>query len=91
MRGPTMEAKKLKTTDDLEQAWVNDERLELINGEIIKRPVPRFEHGRTQGEVYAELRPLGGKGDDGSGGWWFATEVNVRYNERQSPCHDLFF
>lgn len=30
------------------QALKKDERLELINGEIIKRPMARFEHGQVQ-------------------------------------------
>jgi Uma2 family endonuclease len=82
-----MEAKKFKTSDDLEYAWINDERVELIYGEIIKRPMARFEHGCVQREISGELHFLGRKG--GSGGWWFATEVSVRYNEHNVPCHDI--
>ena len=37
-----MEVKKLKTIDDLEEARLKDERIELINGEIIKRPMVYF-------------------------------------------------
>jgi len=38
-----MEARKLKTVDDL-LIWQGDERVELIDGEIVKRPMSRFEH-----------------------------------------------
>ena len=43
-----MEAKKLKTFEDLRTAWLDDERLELINRDIIKRPMARYEHGAVQ-------------------------------------------
>ncbi len=82
-----MEAKKLKTFDDLQEAWLEDERQELINGEIIKRPVARFEHGSVQGDIVTELAPY--KRDKGPGGWWIAIEISVRYGEHQCPTHDL--
>lgn len=36
-----MEAEQLKTADDVVQS--EDERVELINGEIVKRPMARSE------------------------------------------------
>jgi len=82
-----MEAHKLKNIDDLMEALKKDERLELINGEIVKRPMARFEHGQVQGNLREELGELRRHGN--SGGWWFATEVSVKYNEHQMPCHDI--
>ncbi len=82
-----MEALKLKTVEDLEDTWLEDERVELINGEIIKRPMARFEHGEAQNEISGELKPYRRK--KGSGGWWIATEISVRYNEHQCPSHDI--
>ncbi len=84
-----MEALKLKTVDDLEAAWTvsEDERLELINGEVVKRPMAKMEHGAVQGDMCGLLSPLRRK--SGSGGWWFSTEVSVRYNEHQCPSHDI--
>ncbi len=82
-----MQAYKLKTIDDLIEALKSDERLELINGEIVKRPMARFEHGEVQGNLREELGAIRRKGI--GGGWWFATEVNVRYSEHQAPCHDV--
>lgn len=82
-----MEAKKLKTIDDLEAVWLEDERVELINGEIVKRPIAKAEHGAIQGEVFDSMRQYRRK--DGPGGWWFMTEVSVRYNEHQCPTHDV--
>lgn len=39
-----MEATKLKTVEDLLLASQQDERIELINGEIVKRPMARSEY-----------------------------------------------
>ena len=82
-----MEAVQLKTMDDLEEAWLEDERYELINGEIIKRPMPKAEHGLAQGRTYSKLESF--DKDSGSSGWWFITEISVRYNEHQCPAHDI--
>lgn len=82
-----MEVKKLKTNDDLIAARIQDERIELINGEIIKRPMARAEHAAIQLEIGGELKFLKRKEDPG--GWWIMTEIDVCYNEHQCPTHDL--
>lgn len=82
-----MEAHKLKNIDDLIEALKTDDRLELINGEIVRRPMARFEHGQVQGNLREELGALRRKGNHS--GWWFATEVSVKYSEHQVPCHDI--
>lgn len=45
-----MPAKQRQTIDDLTQA-LEAERLELIGGEIIKRPMPRPRHGFAQNQT----------------------------------------
>lgn len=80
-----MEAEKLKTVDDLMQ--VADDRVELINGEIHKRPMARSEHALIQSGLSDEVSPLKRRG--GVGGWWIMTEVSVRYSEHNCPVHDL--
>ena len=80
-----MKATKLKTIDDL-AAWP-DERVELIDGEIVKRPMARFEHGLAQSALSDEVQVL--KRRIGPGGWWIVTEVSVLYSEHQCPSHDL--
>ncbi len=82
-----MEARKLNTFENLLTALQTDERQELINGEIIKRPMARFEHGSVQGDIVAELAPY--KRAKGPGGWWIATEISVRYGDHNCPSHDL--
>tara|TARA_B100000745_G_scaffold281203_1_gene213743 strand:- start:1981 stop:2535 length:555 start_codon:yes stop_codon:yes gene_type:complete len=82
-----MEAQKLKSFSDLEEAWLQDENLELINGEIIRRPMSRFEHGNAQSDIITGLAPY--RRTKGPGGWWIATEVSVKYSDTNCPVHDL--
>lgn len=80
-----MEARKLKDVRDLLESA--EERVELINGEIVRRPMARFEHGAIQSGLIEEVSPV--KRKSGSGGWWIVTEVSVRYSEHECPTHDL--
>jgi Uma2 family endonuclease len=80
-----MEARKLLTVADLVSH--PDERVELIDGEIVRRPMARGEHGMAQGNTREVLGPLQHK--DGPDGWWIAPEISVAYEAHQCPCHDL--
>jgi Uma2 family endonuclease len=57
-----------------------DEPIELVGGELVRKTMPMPQHGRAQRAVG---RFVGGPfddddGRDGPGGWWIATEVDVR-------------
>jgi Uma2 family endonuclease len=80
-----MEALQLKTVQDLLAS--PDERVELIGGEIVRRPMTRARHGRVQRRVSRDLGPY----DDGPspGGWWIMTEISVAYDAHECPSHDL--
>jgi Uma2 family endonuclease len=80
-----MEAHKLETVADLLAS--PEERVELIGGEIVRRPMARGEHAMVQGATHDELSPFQRK--DGPGGWWIATEVSVAYEAHECPSHDL--
>jgi Uma2 family endonuclease len=80
-----VEAKQLKTVDDLLAS--PEERVELIDGEIVKRPMARSDHALVQTGLSDETVPL--KRQDGPGGWWILSEISVRYSEHQCPSHDL--
>ena len=80
-----MEAHKLKTLDDL--AVSEDERVELINGDIVQRPMARSDHGIVQSRASVELGPIDRK--TGPDGWWIITEVSVAYELHQCPTHDI--
>lgn len=80
-----MEARQLKTLDDLLRS--DGDRVELINGEIIQRPMARCEHALVQSSLSDEVSPF--KRRDPPGGWWIMPEISVSYGEHQCPTHDL--
>ncbi|HEY0881665.1 MAG TPA: Uma2 family endonuclease [Archangium sp.] len=62
-----------------------ERRVELIDGAFIEKAAPDFPHGSAQTGVLLTLgapfqRGQGG-GGSGFGGWWFATEVDVRLGD----------
>lgn len=81
-----MEALKLKTLDDLRLS--PDERVELIGGEIVRRPMARFAHGRAQNRTALALGVLD-EAEGNGGGWWFATGISVAYEPHECPSHDI--
>lgn len=64
-----MAARRLQNVADLMAS--PDERVELIDGEIVRWPIANGEHGMAQGNTREVIGPLQRK--DGSGGWWIAT------------------
>jgi Uma2 family endonuclease len=80
-----MEALKLQTIDDLLES--PEERVELIDGEIVRRPMARAEHGVVQVHAATELADFCRTA--GPTGWWILSEVSVAYEPHQCPSHDL--
>jgi Uma2 family endonuclease len=78
-----MEAHELMTVDDL-LAWTRDERVELIDGDIVQRPMSRFEHGQAQTALIGQSFPLVMRARPG--GWWIVPEISVRYGEHHCPA-----
>lgn len=81
-------AKPRATIADL-LALPEDRRVELVNGEIVEKAAPTFEHSSAQTGLAAELGGSFGRGGSGVGGWWIATEVDTAYEEHQLYRHDL--
>jgi len=81
-----MEALKLYTVADL--LLSPEERLELIGGEFVRRPMARFPHAAAQGNLRGELHPFI-RGAGPGGGWWILTEVSVAYETHECPSHYL--
>jgi Uma2 family endonuclease len=81
-----VEALKSKTLEDLLQS--PDERVELIDGEIVRRPMTRVSHSWAQGCLRVELNPFIRTAGSESG-WWIFTEISVAYERHQCPSHDL--
>ena len=66
--------------------------VELIDGEIVHKAVPKPEHGAVQAKFGGVLAPFNRKtgGPRGPGGWWIMTEVEVFYPERKEAYrHDV--
>ena len=61
-----MEAKKLKTVDDLMLS--ENERVELIDGEIVKRAMARSEHALIQSSLSDEVLLFNVKAAQEAGG-----------------------
>src|SRR5262245_49107979 len=53
---------------------------ELIDGQLVRKASPSWDHGRAQSSVATLLKgPFDRKaGRGGPGGWWLATEVDVQ-------------
>lgn len=85
-------AKKLVTVDDL-LALPDEERAELIEGEIVRKALPSADHSFAQSNIVIALnafRRPGGPGGPTPGGWWIGTEVTVLYEGRPNGfIHDL--
>jgi Uma2 family endonuclease len=66
-------------------AQPDDGRAELIDGELIEKAAPSFEHGRAQGHTVGAITgpfDRGSGGSGGPGGWWLATEVDILLDGR---------
>lgn len=69
------------TLADHARALDEGRRVELIDGELIERAAPTWDHGSAQLKLGEELGPInrGAGGPRGPGGWWLAVEVDVLY------------
>lgn len=62
----------------------SDERVELLEGRVVRKALPTAVHGRVQAGVAGALsgpydRSPGG--DDAPGGWWLCVEVDILLKE----------
>lgn len=77
------------TVDDLD-ALEDDDRVELIDGELVRDAMTSFEHGDAQLSIGREIsNAFRGSGPPGGEGWWLVTKVSVVYAESQCFQHDL--
>lgn len=83
-------ARRLITVED----WLalrDDERAELIEGQLVYRALPSAEHSFSTSKLNGILDPFNRKGNGGGpGGWWIGTEAHVVYPGRPNGfVHDL--
>lgn len=73
------------TLEDLLSIPENERFHEIIAGEIVRKAMPSFRHGATQGGLAQRLRGPYHRRPGGRfpGGWWFATETEVRFEDHE--------
>src|SRR5262245_1936971 len=63
---------------------------EVVDGELIRRAEPSFDHGEAQIKMAAVLDPYHRRpGAGGPGGWWFASETEIELEPAQIVRPDL--
>lgn len=68
------------------------EAVELVDGELVHKAMPKPEHGAAQVTLGALLFPFMRKtgGPRGPGGWWIMSEVELLYPQKgEAYRHDL--
>lgn len=67
-------------------ADIVDDRQEVVQGELVRKASPSFEHSTTQNAVSGTLNGFRGRSHPGRlGGWWLGTEVEI-----ELATHDVF-
>jgi Uma2 family endonuclease len=78
-----------RVTVDVLDTLPDDQRAEVIDGELVHEAMTSFEHGDAQSSVALEVKSrFGGGGPDGRSGWWIAT-ATVVYAGDQAFRHDV--
>src|SRR3970282_922458 len=81
-------SRKAATLDELIAQDDND-RLEIVGGEIVEKAMPSPAHAATQLELAAAIAPFNRRpGGRDPGGWWLFTEIHVEYQGGEVYCHD---
>lgn len=65
------------------------DRLEIINGEILRKALPSPQHSHAEIKLGVAVDPFNRKpGSRGPGGWWIFTELHVAYPRGEIYGHD---
>ncbi len=63
---------------------------EVVAGQVVRKASPRIKHGRAQRKLSSLIDPFDGlSGDEGPGGWWIATEVEVEFEAHEVYLPDV--
>ncbi|MBK8256400.1 MAG: Uma2 family endonuclease [Polyangiaceae bacterium] len=66
-----------------------ERRHELIDGEIIPKEVASPKHGAVQSSLSEVVGPFRRRSGGRPGGWWFATEVEIWFDEANTLRPDI--
>ncbi len=77
----TEPVRRRATFADLAALRDRGDAVELVDGEVVHKALPKPEHGGAQVKLSALLDPYHRRtgGPRGPGGWWLMTEVEVEY------------
>jgi Uma2 family endonuclease len=68
----------------------DDDRSEVIRGELVRKEAARFEHSLTQGAIMVALGGVLGRGRPGTpGGWWLGTEAEIELEPHEVYLADV--
>jgi Uma2 family endonuclease len=83
-------AKKIYTIDDWSNL-PNEERCELIEGDLVYKTLPSADHSYSQNAITTIITSEYHYKRKGPKGWWIGTEISVAYGERRVNgfIHDL--
>jgi Uma2 family endonuclease len=74
-------------------ALPEEERFEIVAGELVEKEAARIPHGRAQLAVghslYGAYSRRGGGPPDRPGGWWFASEVLIQFSPQEIRRPDV--
>src|SRR5262249_48169336 len=70
-------------------ALPEDDRSELLAGEIVAQPSPSTTHQLLYGGMFSELAGPFMRGRGGPGGWWIIQDVDVRFTPHDLVRPDL--
>jgi Uma2 family endonuclease len=68
----------------------DDDRLEVIHGELVPKEAARLEHSATQSAIAGTLNIFRGRSRPGRiGGWWIVTEAEIELESHEIYVADL--
>jgi Uma2 family endonuclease len=87
-------AKNASRSATLEEllAMPEEERYEIVDGELLPKEAGSGKHGGAQGRTFQSLAPFNrrpGGPPERPGGWWFATEALISFSPRQIRRPDI--
>ena len=69
---------------------MDDERQEVICGELVRKASPSFQHSSTQNAIEGILFGFRGPGGPGRpGGWWLGTEAEIELDTHEVYLPDV--
>src|SRR5258708_2748805 len=54
-----------------------DDRVELLEGRLVRKAMATIEHGAAAGAVFGQINRFQGPPGGGRGGWWLSQEVRL--------------